>query len=383
MANGIFDSAAGGTAAVYADGTNGANGINGNSDTGDGVSGASETGIGVVANCVTGIAVSAYSNSHTGVFATSGTGIGVHAIGGGATGTLYGEPPGETMPPTAPPLEPAAIFAEGGPGIGVVATSNTTGVHGSGAAGAGVWGTSTGYDGVHGESSAAQHAGVSGTNTAGGIGTGSGVYGSGAAGAGVWGTSTGYDGVHGESSAARHAGVSGTNTDGGIGVFGNSSGNAGQFEGNVLVTGTINVGGDVVLQNADCAEDFDVAESDLAVGTVVVMSSDGNVRPCDADYATTVVGVVSGAGGLRPGITLDRRESATPRIPIALMGKVYCKADAASSPINMGDLLTTSETRGHAMKASDPSRAFGSVIGKALGPLAEGQGLIPVLVALQ
>jgi hypothetical protein len=336
MANGIFDSAAGGTAAVYADGTNGANGINGNSDTGDGVSGASETGIGVVANCVTGIAVSAYSNSHTGVFATSGTGIGVHAIGGGATGTLYGEPPGETMPPTAPPLEPAAIFAEGGPGIGVVATSNTTGVHGSGAAGAGVWGTSTGYDGVHGESS-----------------------------------------------AARHAGVSGTNTDGGIGVFGNSSGNAGQFEGNVLVTGTINVGGDVVLQNADCAEDFDVAESDLAVGTVVVMSSDGNVRPCDADYATTVVGVVSGAGGLRPGITLDRRESATPRIPIALMGKVYCKADAASSPINMGDLLTTSETRGHAMKASDPSRAFGSVIGKALGPLAEGQGLIPVLVALQ
>ena len=82
-------------------------------------------------------------------------------------------------------------------------------------------------------------------------------------------------------------------------------------------------------------------------------------------------------------IALDRRGSATPRMPIALMGKVYCKADVALSPINIGDLLTTSKTRGHATKASDSSRAFRSVIGKALGSLAEGQGLIPVLVALK
>jgi hypothetical protein len=35
------------------------------------------------------------------------------------------------------------------------------------------------------------------------------------------------------------------------------------------------------------------------------------------------------------------------------------------------------------MQASDPARAFGSVIGKALQALPSGTGLIPILVALQ
>jgi hypothetical protein len=35
------------------------------------------------------------------------------------------------------------------------------------------------------------------------------------------------------------------------------------------------------------------------------------------------------------------------------------------------------------MKAVDPAKAFGSVIGKALRPLQSGRGLIPILVALQ
>ena len=46
-----------------------------------------------------------------------------------------------------------------------------------------------------------------------------------------------------------------------------------------------------------------------------------------------------------------------------LVGKVFCKVDGA---IDVGDLLTTSQTPGHAMKATDPQRAFGAVIGKAL-----------------
>jgi hypothetical protein len=70
-------------------------------------------------------------------------------------------------------------------------------------------------------------------------------------------------------------------------------------------------------------------------------------------------------------------------MPVALVGKVYCKVDAQYGPIEVGDLLTTSCTPGHAMKASDPLKAFGSVIGKALRPLEEGQGLIPILIALQ
>ena len=65
------------------------------------------------------------------------------------------------------------------------------------------------------------------------------------------------------------------------------------------------------------------------------------------------------------------------------MGKVFCKVDAQFGAIEVGDLLTTSPTPGHAMKTSDPFQAFGAVIGKALRPLIEGQGLIPILIALQ
>jgi hypothetical protein len=54
-----------------------------------------------------------------------------------------------------------------------------------------------------------------------------------------------------------------------------------------------------------------------------------------------------------------------------------------SGAIEVGDLLTTSPTRGHAMKVDEPMKAFGAVIGKALRPLREGQGLIPILIALQ
>ena len=232
---------------------------------------------------------------------------------------------------------------------------------------------------------------ANGTGVHGAVGTGSGhpsatstagVWGECDSGNGVYGASASWNGVEGDSWSPAHAGVAGQNNAGGPGVWGSSTGNAGQFEGNVLVTGTITVGGDIVLQNADCAEDFD-AESHVQPGTVVVMDESGNVRACDSEYATAVVGVVSGAGGLQPGITLDRRESATARTPIALMGKVYCKVDATHSPINIGDLLTTSATQGHAMRASDRSRAFGSVIGKALRGLAQGRDMIPVLVTLQ
>ena len=98
-----------------------------------------------------------------------------------------------------------------------------------------------------------------------------------------------------------------------------------------------------------------------------------------------MAGVVSGAGNYRPAVILDKKdaESEENRLPIALIGKVYCKVDATSSPIETGDLLTTSPRKGHAMKAEDPFKAFGSVIGKALGSLNDGIGMIPVLVALQ
>jgi hypothetical protein len=62
---------------------------------------------------------------------------------------------------------------------------------------------------------------------------------------------------------------------------------------------------------------------------------------------------------------------------------VYCKVDAQYGSVEVGDMLTTSPTPGHAMRALDPLKAFGCVIGKALRPLESGQDLIPILVTLQ
>ncbi len=170
-----------------------------------------------------------------------------------------------------------------------------------------------------------------------------------------------------------------------VGVYGASkSGNAGYFDGDVHVTGNLSADGDIILVNADCAEDFDVADDQHVVpGTVMALNSDGRVAPSCRPYDRRVAGVISGAGGYRPGIVLDKQNGRPGRFPIALFGKVYCKVDAEYGNIEPGDLLTTSPTVGHAMKACDTARAFGAVIGKALGSLKGGQGLVPILVVLQ
>jgi hypothetical protein len=67
---------------------------------------------------------------------------------------------------------------------------------------------------------------------------------------------------------------------------------------------------------------------------------------------------------------------------VAVVGKAWCLADAQATPIEVGDLLTTSERPGHAMAAREPSAAFGAVIGKALTPLGDGCGMVLVLVGL-
>jgi hypothetical protein len=143
--------------------------------------------------------------------------------------------------------------------------------------------------------------------------------------------------------------------------------------------------GDIILANADCAEDFDISNSsEIEPGSVMVIEQEGKLKECDLPYDKRVAGVISGAGNYKPGLVLDKRKSIENRKSISLMGKVFCKVDAQLAPIDVGDLLTTSSTRGHAMKAVDPMKAFGSVIGKALKRLEEGsKGMIPVLVALQ
>ena len=118
-------------------------------------------------------------------------------------------------------------------------------------------------------------------------------------------------------------------------------------------------------------------------GTVMVLGEEDALYPSQHAYDKRVAGVVSGAGDYKPGIVLDKQKSERNRQPIALLGKVYCKVNAQYGAIEVGDLLTTSPTPGQAMKVDDPAKALGAILGKALRPFAEGQGLIPILVALQ
>lgn len=206
--------------------------------------------------------------------------------------------------------------------------------------------------------------------------------------AGVYGQSD-QQGVMGIGTTPTSTGVFGGSKDGagfglrgetrtGVAVLGRTFGTglAGRFIGDVEVTG------DIRLVNADLAEDFTTSNA-VDPGTVMVLDNEGRIEECRAAYDKRAAGVISGAGEYRAAIVLDRQNGLPDRAAIALVGKVYCKVDAAYGPVETGDLLTTSPTPGHAMKALDPTRAFGTVIGKALRPHADGRGMIPILVSLQ
>ena len=267
--------------------------------------------------------------------------------------------------------------AAGGNGISGVSNAGT-GVHGKSVTSFGVHGESTTGRGVvaisdsdYGLRAASRaSAGLRASSV-----EGRGVEGWATKGEGVVGISTTGNGVWGQTEGSG-IGVLGSSGRG-IGVYGKGGRLAGFFEGNVEVTG------DLTCTNADCAEDFDLADTAVDGGTVMVLNEDGALHESSNAYDPRVAGVVSGAGDFRPGIILDRHAGRLGRKAIALMGKVYCKVDAEAAPIAVGDLLTSSTVAGHAMKACDRERAFGAVIGKALQPLAAGCGLIPILVALQ
>jgi hypothetical protein len=274
--------------------------------------------------------------------------------------------------------------------MGVYGSSKSTtggaGVMGEGNPGPGVIGKSTKWVGVYGETAGLENgpAGVWGEHKGAGIG----VKAVSKDGAGLAAYSSTNEAIHAETQSGGTAAIAAYNLNPagtGAAIFAKKEGNeghAGFFEGRVWISGDLGIGGDVKLANADGAEDFDVVPlCDATPGTVVCLGDGGAVEPCSEAYDHRAAGVVSGAGEYKPGLILDSRPDETRR-PIALFGKVYCKVDADFAPIAIGDLLTTSTTPGHAMKAMDREKAFGAVIGKALGALDRGRGLLPILVAL-
>ncbi|MEM1235162.1 MAG: hypothetical protein AAGH70_13650 [Pseudomonadota bacterium] len=143
--------------------------------------------------------------------------------------------------------------------------------------------------------------------------------------------------------------------------------------------------GDIRFLNADFAEEFTIQRDAVAItppGTVMALDEDGDLVPSASAYDSAVVGVVAGAGQYKPALILDQR-GGEDRKAIAMVGKAMVRVSACNGPVKVGDLLTTSDVPGVAMKVTDRSRALGAVIGKALAAHDDGTALVPVLVNLQ
>ena len=155
--------------------------------------------------------------------------------------------------------------------------------------------------------------------------------------------------------------------------------------GQLLVTGSVVTPVLQITGGADVAEPFKMSSEDIPKGSVVIIDeqNQGHLKLSDGAYDRRVAGIVSGANGINPGISISQQGALEGGQNVALSGRVYVLADASTGAIRPGDLLTTSDTPGHAMKVADYARAQGAVIGKAMSAMTEGKGMVLVLVTLQ
>ena len=142
--------------------------------------------------------------------------------------------------------------------------------------------------------------------------------------------------------------------------------------GAVFADGRFNANG------ADIAELLPAGRS-LEPGDVLIMGGNGKLARSTSPYDPAIVGVYSTQPGFVGGVNSDGDNEG--KVPLAIVGIVPCKVSAENGPIAVGNLLTTSRTAGHAMKATNAPA--GTVVGKALGELHRGTGVIDILVMLR
>jgi hypothetical protein len=142
--------------------------------------------------------------------------------------------------------------------------------------------------------------------------------------------------------------------------------------------------GGTQVGGADFAEDVAVVPGHRKYepGDVMVISSTANsLELSHTAYDTRVAGIYS----TKPGVLAMPRAatSAIAGVPLAVVGIVPCKVSTENGEIRVGDLLVAARTPGYAMKGTDRSIMIGAVLGKALEPIADGKGMVNVLVSLQ
>lgn len=142
----------------------------------------------------------------------------------------------------------------------------------------------------------------------------------------------------------------------------------------------------IIRGGADLAENFhstDFVKPEPGTVMIIDEQNEGKLKTSSIAYDRKVVGIVSGAGNIKTGVTLQQEGVMDGDLPVTVVGRVYCKAEALNGAIQPGDLVTTSTMPGYCMKASDNARANGATIGKAMTGLKTGTGLVLVLVNLQ
>jgi len=347
--------------------------------------------------------------------------------------SIYGESQGEGGQAvfgkaTSTTAEGVLGVAEGTNGRGVYGISTNIGVEGDGQNNIGVLGKSTNSDGVVGETLAADKSGVRGYSA-----DGYGVKGESISNYGVVGMSTNsycglFQGKHGIRTATTdlgnfaawfdnivritRSGQHGIQIDNTTwaGVWVNTSGydafavtTAGRDGLNIESAGRdyIRAGQSTDLDfrvtndgtayadggwqgAADFAElievDGDILDYEPGDVLVICQGRNRSVTLSSQPYSTSVIGIYSTKPGF-VGSTHPMEDKYQNEIPVAITGIVPCKVSTENGPIHNGDLLTTSNTPGYAMKATEPK--IGTVVGKALESLESGTGKIEVLVILQ
>ncbi len=142
-----------------------------------------------------------------------------------------------------------------------------------------------------------------------------------------------------------------------------------------------------VLSGGDYAESVNVSgvREEYEPGDVLVIdpTSEGNFLKSSAPYSTAVTGIYS----TKPGVVGRRQRTARAHmdeeVPMAMTGIVPTKVSAENGMIKPGDLLVTSSKPGYAMRGTDRTKMLGAVIGKAIGHLDSGAGVIEAVVTLQ
>lgn len=151
------------------------------------------------------------------------------------------------------------------------------------------------------------------------------------------------------------------------------------------VQSTAYMGNTCTTTGGDYAEAVDVTgdHSAFQPGDVMVIdpAHHGHFLKSDSRYSTMVAGIYS----TKPGYVGRRQTTAdsSAEIPMAMVGIVPTKVTAENGPIKDGDLVVTSSTPGYAMHGTDQASMTGAIVGKALGKLDSGTGVIEVLVSLQ